>query len=132
MVKLNALLARYVATPPKMGPAAPFPADALRRDLESLLRSNSIYFTVIFTLLVILLLLSVGLLAYYLDQPGKAAAVIAATGISIPYLLRTMLRMWETKTHAEALLAMAATMEAGMLRTVVTTLSRTLMTKRLW
>jgi hypothetical protein len=43
-----------------------------------------------------------------------------------------MLRMWETKTHAEALLAMAATMEASTLRIVVKTLSQTLMTKRFW
>ena len=38
MAKLNALLARYATTPPKMGAAAPFPTDALRRDLETLLR----------------------------------------------------------------------------------------------
>ena len=79
--------------------------------------------------MIILLLLSIGLLAHYIDQPGKASALIAATGISIPYLLRTRLRMWETKTHAEA---MAATMEASTLRIVVKTLSQTLMTKRFW
>jgi len=132
MERLAVLLSRYVTTTPKMGEATSFPVDALQQDLRNLLRANAIYFKIVFTLLVSLLLVSIGLLAYYLNEPTKAFAVIAGTGISIPYLLRTMLRMWETKTYAEALIAMTTSMETGMVRTVVKTLTQMLSKKRLW
>ena len=58
--------------------------------------------------------------------------MLAASGISIPFLLRTMLRMWETKTNSEALLALATTLDSNVVRSVIKVFSRSLAENRKW
>jgi len=120
---LTTVLQRYAGAGPKLG-ADMFPAEALRKDLDALIRRNGKYFAVTFGILVIMLVLALLLLALNLTQPARAAAVLAASGVSIPFLLRMMLRMWETKTNSEALLALATTLDPKTLQSIVKVLSQ--------
>ena len=117
------LVAQYGQAAPKLGPAPSFPADALRSDLQAMIRRNGRYFLIVFILVAVLLLLCVAVLAHYFDQPTKALALLGASGVSIPSLLRMMLRMWESKVKAEALLLLATSLDEKVLRMVVMTLA---------
>ena len=66
MTSLTSVLRRYAGTGPQLGAEA-FPTDALRKDLQAVIRSNNRYFAVTFGILVLLLLLVVFLLARFLE-----------------------------------------------------------------
>jgi hypothetical protein len=117
------LVAQYAQAAPKLGPAQFLPADALRRDLQAMIRRNGLYFLAIFVLLAVLLLLCTVMLGHYFDQPARAATLLGAGGISIPFILRMMFRMWESKVKAEALLLLATSLDEKVLRMVVMTLA---------
>jgi len=123
MTNFNQLLAQYAHAAPKLGPADAFPKDALRSDLKEMVERNGRYFLAIFILLVALLLLCIGVLARYFDEPAKAVALLAASGVSIPVVLRMMLRMWESKVRAESLLLLATSLDEKALRMVVKALA---------
>jgi hypothetical protein len=131
MSELRSVLRRYTVGSPRLG-SRPFPAEALRKDLGVLVRNNSQYFRVTFGLLVVLLLLVAFLLAKFLNEPAKAGAVLAVSGISIPYLLRTMLRMWETKTNTEVLIQLATALDGETLHSIVKVLSEPVVKNRSW
>ena len=131
MNTLDAVLQHYTAMGPQLG-AKSFSAADLRRDLAALTQSNGRYFAIIFAVFLVLLLLAVLLLARYLGEPAKAGAVLAASGLSIPFLLRTMLRMWEVKTNTEALMHLAATLEGDTLRSVVKVFAESVVKNRRW
>lgn len=124
MTDFAQLIAQYAQFAPKLGPAESFPAEALRSDLKILIRKNGRYFLIIFILLVILLLACIAVLGRYYNEPAKAVALLGASGISIPFVLRMMLRMWESKVKSEALLLLATALDEQSLRAVVLTLAR--------
>jgi hypothetical protein len=124
MTDFGKLIAQYAQSAPTLGPAKSFPAEALRTDLKSLIQKAGRYFLVIFILLVILLLACIAVLGQYYNDPAKAVALLAASGISIPFLLRMMLRMWESKVKSEAMLLLATSLNGESLRAVVLTLAR--------
>lgn len=129
MNDLTSVLRLFAAGGPSLGNQA-FPTEALRKELGVLIRNNSKYFTVTFGILVLLLILIVFLLAIFLSEPGKAVAVLAASGISIPFLLRTMLRMWETKTNTEVLIQLATVLDGDTVRSIVKVLSEPVVRNR--
>lgn len=129
MNDLRPILRRFAAGSPTLG-GETFPTDELRKELGMLRRNNDKYFNVTFAILVLLLILIVLLLARFLSEPGKAAAVLAVSGISIPFLLRTMVRMWETKTNTEVLIQLSTALDGDTVRSIVKVLSEPVVRNR--
>src|SRR5215467_1195252 len=121
MTDLRTALARFVSRGPAMGPAPP-DTQQLRDDLSAIIRRNTRYFLVPFISYAALLVLVVAGFILWRNEPLKVGAILTVAGISIPFLIRGMQSMWSTKVRSEMLLALASTLDPGVLGAIAKTL----------
>lgn len=65
-------------------------------------------------------------------EPLKAGAVLAAAGISIPWLVREMRALWIASVQVEILLALASTLDPAIVTSVVKTILKNMDAKGRW
>jgi hypothetical protein len=123
MKTLRAVLAKYAADSPRFGPAQEFPIEALRTDQKAASASNGRYFAIVVGMLVVLFAAAILLVATSINEPARAAAVLAATGISIPWIIKMMKDLWMVKVYSDSLLALASTLEPDAVQSVIQVLS---------
>lgn len=120
MTNVDKVIARYAyGESVKMGVVPDFPSAQLRNDLKAVVRSNRIYFNVLFGSLVAVMILILVLVAYFVREPKSAAAVIAASGVSLPFVLRLLVQLWQAKVQSEALITLSTHLEPALMRGVV-------------
>jgi hypothetical protein len=130
--RVERLLARYASGEGvRLGVVPEFPAGQLREDLKDVLRRNGVYFNVLFGLLLCMVVVVAVLLIAFIREPQVAAGILAVSGISLPFLIRLLLRMWQVKTQAETLMVLAAHLEPSVMRSIVRALSQALSPKAL-
>ena len=91
----------------------------VQRALEEITRRNGRIFAVLVAMISALFLLCIAALIWWSSDPAKAAALISASGISLPFLLRFMRDSWRTKVQTDTLLVLASTLEPGAVRQVL-------------
>jgi hypothetical protein len=125
MSDLRTALDRFVSAGPAMGPA-PAEVQQLRDDLAAIIRRNTRFFLVPFLGYAVLLVLVVVGFVVWRSEPVKVGAILAVAGVSIPFLIRGMQSMWSTKVQSEMLLALASTLDPGVLGAIAKTLLKNL------
>ena len=125
MSRVDRIVARYAhGESVRMGVAKEFPAAQLQEDLKGVLRQNRVYFNVLFGLLVAMTLLVMALLGFFIREQQVAAGLLAVSGISLPFLIRLLVQMWQAKTQAELLITMSTHLEPAMMRSIVKALAQ--------
>jgi len=125
MNTVDRIVARYAyGESVHLGAVAGFPSAALQRDLKQVLRQNRVYFNILYGALVGVMILIVALLVFYVHQPSVAAGILGVSGVSLPFVIRVMLQMWQAKTQAEALIVMSTHLDAATMRSVVKALAQ--------
>jgi hypothetical protein len=49
----------------------------------------------------------VTLLSFFIRQPQLAVGLVGVSGVSLPFVIRLLLQMWQAKIQAEALITMS-------------------------
>jgi hypothetical protein len=125
MNSVDRIVARYAyGESVKLGTLREFPSEQLQRDLKEVLRQNRIYFNVLFGSLVGLLILIVTLLSFFIRQPQLAVGLLGVSGVSLPFVIRLLLQMWQAKIQAEALITMSTHLDPATMRSVVKALAQ--------
>ena len=111
--------------------AALFPPDApvlgkektdvsvVQEALAGVAKRNGYIFAVLIAMIGILFVVDVSAVIWWSSQPSRAAAMIASSGITLPFLLYFLRDSWRTKVQADTLLVLVATLEPRVVRSVV-------------
>jgi hypothetical protein len=70
------------------------------------------------------MILIVVLLIFFIRQPQAAAGLLGVSGISLPFVVRLMLQMWQAKTQAEALITISTHVDPATMRLVAKALAQ--------
>ena len=125
MTRVDRILARYAAEDSiTLGAAKEFPSKRLEADLREVVRQNRTYFNALFGALLTLMVLIIVLVVVFIREPQTAAGILAASGISLPFVIRLLVQLWQAKTQAEALITLSAHLDATTLRVVVKALAQ--------
>jgi len=125
MNTVDRIVARYAyGESVHLGAVRDFPSAELQRDLNQVLRQNRVYFNILYGALLGVMILIVALLIFYVRQPPIAAGILGVSGVSLPFVIRVMLQMWQAKTQAEALIVMSTHLDAATMRSVVKALAQ--------
>ena len=119
MPRLSAVLAHHVDDTPEFGPGRSSKTETLRDELKAVSRQANVVFALLVAMLVALFVGCVALVAMFLDQPGTIAAILTATGVSMPVILKTMMTLWKEKVASDMLTAMVTTLDPDVAKTVV-------------
>jgi hypothetical protein len=132
MNRVEQIIARYASAEGiRLGVAPEFPSAQLREDLKETLQQNRLYFNILFGGLIGIMIVIVVLLALFIREPQVAAGILAVSGVSLPYLIRMLLHMWQMKIQAETLIVLSTHLEPTMMRSIVKVLSQGLALKPL-
>src|SRR5215467_9827080 len=101
MSGLVEILARYTDDSPDFGGSQRLDPERLRRDLTEIGRRNGKFFSICVAMLAVLFFGEVVLVWVSLSHPKQVAAVLAVTGVSFPFVIKTMLSLWKEKVATD-------------------------------
>jgi hypothetical protein len=104
---------------PNLGRSRSIDVAATRTALQRAATSGNQVFWILVAMICVLFVLELVLFVVWADQPGRAATVATASGVSLPFLLYFLRDSWRTKVQADTLLALAGSLDPAILQSVV-------------
>jgi hypothetical protein len=113
------------AAPPTLGPGgrkASTTSQALANDLLEVSRHNTIYFSLCFGAVLLVLVGAAAITLRYLDSPGTIRAIFSILGISVTALTVQLTSLWKQKVSADLLLVLTRNVDEDQLKRILDTL----------
>jgi hypothetical protein len=121
MTSVKSVLRRYLAAGPvpTLGGSVRTTSSRLANDLKAVSRTNTIYFSVCFAVVLLILAGAAAITLRYLDSPDTIRAIFGVLGISITALTIQLTSLWKQKVSADLLAVLARNFDEDQLKTVV-------------
>jgi hypothetical protein len=104
---------------PTLGRASAIDPRRIERALSAVARRAGVVFAILVGMVGVLFVLDIVVLAMWSTQPARAAALIGASGVSLPFLLYFMRDLWRSKVQAEMMLVLAGTLDPVIVNSVL-------------
>ncbi len=122
MMHVKDVLSKYVTDVPELGPEQSLPLDRIKLDLDAVRHSGDKVFMISVIMLVLLFVGAFVVMVFSfvsLHNFSIAAAAFSVTGVSFPWIIRTMLDASKEKTRSDMMLALVGTLNPEIVRSVL-------------
>jgi hypothetical protein len=106
-------------TGPALGAVKALDVRAMEAALGRVARNSDRTFRLLEMMVCALFVLDVAAFVVWASQPARAAALTAASGVTLPFLLYFLRDSWRTKVQADTLLVLAASLDPAVVQSIV-------------